>query len=142
MTLHHYRFNHYHITPLSRSTIITLHHYHIMPQRMTERHITPHYITLHHHHSMPQCMAECLITHHCITLHHNASCYITPHCVKQHYATHRIISHLFCTGERRCSTTSIGNKVTAIIYCSRTRPKNDGVLLQQSEIMLPSIFYC
>ena len=123
ITLHHYRINHYHITPLSHSTIVTLHHYHIMPQRMTERHITPHYITLHHYHSRPQCMAECLITQHCITLHHNASNNVTPHCIKQHYTTHRIMSHSLCTGERRCSTTSIGNHVTFISYCSRTGAK-------------------
>ena len=37
------------------------------------------------------------------------------------------------------STTTIGNYVTFIIYCSRTRPKHY-VLPRQFEIMLPSLF--
>ena len=114
ITLHHY-----HIVLLSHYTITTL--CHSAWQNATSR--TPHYITLHHYHSMPQCMAECLITQHCITLHHNASNNVTPHCIKQHYTTHRIMSHSLCTGERRCSTTSIGNHVTFISYCSRTGAK-------------------
>ena len=87
MTLHHYRFNHYHITPLSRSTIITLHHYHIMPQRMTERHITPHYITLHHHHSTSHYTI--------ITVCHSAWQNASSRIIASHYTTmrHAILHH-------------------------------------------------